>query len=534
MKHFPYKTLSIVVVAVVSTAAAGCRFQIERDPNTLVMSVSGDPPTLNPIVATDIASVGISADIYEQLLKRDYDTFEFKPRLAKRWEVSPDHLSYIFWLREDVRWHDGRPFTADDVVFTLERIKDPKVDSARLRSYYRDVAGVRKVNDHCIEFTYSRPYFKALENVASMVIIPKHIFGDGQDFNTHSAGRHPIGTGPYKFAEWKTGRNVRLVRNDEYWGELPAIGEILYKIIPDPSIDFQMLKKGAIDLSLLLPVQWARQTESGSFVDEFTRHRYYVPNSSMIVWNTRRKLFSDRRIRRAMTMLVNRKEILDKILFGQGEVVTSGFYKFGKDYNDAIEPLPYDPRQACRLLEEAGWMDHDGDGIRDRDGVEFRFRYLYPAGDPFRRSLGLFLSRELASVGISLDLMGLEWAALLKFTSEHNFDAVAMGFVGGFEQDPYQVWHSSEAERGTNISGFSNGRADTIIEQARREFDPERRSQLYRELQEIIHEEQPCTFLFTTPNLVAVAKRFGNVVDHKAGLDMREWTVEPWHVLYEW
>jgi len=529
-----YHHVPRIAVFLAILVLGGCAWRVIRDPSVLVETLPVDPPTLNPIIATDVSSSEVNRYIYESLLERDNKTLELVPHLARRWEVSPDHLSYTFWLREGVSWHDGQPLTVDDILYTFERIRDPQVDAARLRNYFRDVKRIEKVGKDAVRFVYAYPYFKALEICGGAPIIPKHIFDDGSDFNSHGANRAPVGTGPYRFVEWKTGRRISLERFDGYWKEVPKIAGIVYKIVPDQTVAFQLLKKGALDLSTIRAIQWVRQTESESFAEKFVKYRYYLPNYSYIGWNMRRPFFADRRVRQAMTMLVNRKAILKEVLFGQGEVVVSNFYRFGRNYDSSIEPYSYDPESASRLLDEAGWIDHDVDGLRDRDGVPFRFSLLISSGSRFGRSLGLFLREDLSKVGIDMEIRQLEWAAMLKLVQEHSFDAVSMAWSTPLEEDPYQVWHSSQAREGSNIIGFVNLRADGIIERARREFDPHRRAALYREFQTIVHQEQPYTFLFTTPSLVVVAKRFEDVVDYRLGLDPLEWKIGPWPVLKEW
>ncbi|MBN1283547.1 MAG: peptide-binding protein [Proteobacteria bacterium] len=523
-----------IAAALACALFAGCSGVMDRPPGRLAQSLPSDPPTLNPVLATDTTSGEINNYVYESLLDRDNATLELKPRLAESWEISPDHLSYTFRLRRGVRWHDGAPFTADDVAYTFERIMDPKVDAASLRNYFRDVKRVDKLGDHAVRVVYSEPYFKALEIIGGATILPRHVFDDGQDFNSHPANRMPIGTGPFRFEEWKTGRVIKLVRNEEYWGEKPDLSGFTFEIIPDQNIRFEMLKKGASDVEGLRPIQWARQTGGDKFLRRFDKRRYWMPNYSYIGWNTQNPLFSDRRVRHAMTMLTNRTQILEKILLGQGEIVASGFYKFGPQYDPSIEPLPYDPAAARRLLAEAGWADHDGDGIIDKDGLPFRFTLLAAAGSSFARSLALILREDLARVGIDMSIRQLEWATMLKLLTERSFEATQLAWSLPITQDPYQLWHSSQRDRGSNFIGFSDPRVDEIVERARREFDEAKRDAMYREFQRIVHEEQPYTFLFINPSLVAVSKRFGNVVDYRLGLDPREWVVEPWERLIQW
>ncbi len=526
--------IALAVAACAVLAHASCSGLLYRDPKVLVNSLPADPTTLNPITASDAYSSDVDRYIYESMLERDNKTLELVPKLAESWEIAPDHLTYTFHLRRDVKWQDGVPLTADDVVYTFDRILDPKVDAARLRNYYRDVKEIDKLDDYTIRFLYARPYFRALEMIGGVAIIPKHLYDDGQDFNSHSANRAPMGSGPYRFVEWKTGRHIVLTRNDSYWGELPAITGIVFKVIPDSTVSFQLLKKGAVDVGSMRAIQWVRQTEGPSFKGKFTKHRYYLPNYSYIGWNMRSPLFSDRRVRTAMTMMLNRKEILDKILLGQGEVIASLFYKFGEQVDPKIEPVPYDPAGARKLLAEAGWKDTDRDGVLDKDGVPFRFELLSAAGSSTARSISLFMKEDLAKMGIEMEIRQLEWATMIKLLNERKFDAAMLAWSMGLIQDPYQLWHSSQAAEGSNFVGFDDPRADTLIEEARQEFDDAKRNEMYREFQWIVHEEQPYTFMYSSPSLVAVAKRFENVVDYRLGLDPLEWKVGPWPKLIEW
>lgn len=521
-------------IAILLMFAASCGFEVARDPSILSSLLNADPPTLNPVLGIDLNSFTVGKYVYESLLDLDNETLELKPKLAKAWEISPDHLTYVFWLRSDVKWHDGSSFGADDVVYTFEKIRDPKVDAPHLRGYFKELERIEKISEYAVKFKFKKPYFKALEILSGAMIIPKHIFERSQDFNADVSNRSPIGTGPFKFAEWKTGRHIKLVRNDDYWGMMPELAGITFKIVSDQTVAFWLLKKGGLDLSAMRAIQWVRQTDTSAFKDQFRKYRYYLPNCSFFAWNMRRPFFSDRRVRIAMTMLINRQKILDKILLGQGEVVSSDFYRFGKFYNDVIKPYPYDPQKAGMMLDEAGWSDHDGDGLRDKDGEPFRFTLVMAGGDKLSRSIGLFFKEELSKVGIDLEVEQMEWAAMLMRISRRDFDAVSIGRASPLNQDPYQVWHSTQSESGSNYVGFENREADKIMEEARLEFDESKRRAMYFKLQEIIHDEEPCTYLFTTPSFVAVAKRFENVKLYRLGLDPLEWKVGPWPVLIEW
>jgi peptide/nickel transport system substrate-binding protein len=354
--------------------------------------------------------------------------------------------------------------------------------------------------------------------------VPKHIFEEG-DFNTNPAGRHPVGTGPYKFLKWTTGREIVIEKNPDYWGKKPMLNRIVFRIITDSSVSLQVLKREELDVSGLTPIQWARQTNSKSFKENFDKLSYFTPNYSYIGWNLKRPYFSDKRVRTALTHLVNRDLILEQILFDLGAVVTNPFYIESDEYDKSITPYSYDPKKAAALLEEAGWKDSDGDGIRDKDGVAFKFEFLIPAGSETGEKIATILKEELDKMGISMDIRKTEWAVFTTRLNERKFDAVTLAWSMGVESDPYQIWSSTQAEKGSNFVGFVNKEADQLIEAARQEFDRDKRIAMYRRFSEIVHEEQPYTFLFCRKSTVAVNKRFENVVVYPLGIDPLEWHV---------
>ena len=495
------------------------------DGDWLIYNLSAEPGTLNPVTATDAYESTVNGgNIYETLVKRDNKTLKIVPLLAESWKISEDKLSYTFIIRKGIKWHDGTHFTAKDVVFSFQRIMDPKVDSPHLKSYYKDVKDVVAVDDHTVRCTYAKPYFLALEFCGGMPLVPKHIFEKG-DFNTNPAGRQPVGTGPYKFAGWNTGREIVLERNEEYWGKKPHIKRIVFRIITDRTVAFQVLKQEGLDYAGLSPIQWSRQTGSADFKENYNKMSYFAPNYSYIGWNSRRPYFSDKRARTALTHLVNRELILGKILYNLGEVVTNPFYINSPEYDKSIRPYPYDPKRAKQLLDEAGWADHDGDGIRDKNGVSFKFEFLIPSGSETGEKIATILKEELDKVGIEMQIRRTEWAVFVQRLNERRFDAVTLSWAMGVESDPYQIWHSSQAEAGSNFVGFENKEADRLIDQARTEFNREKRIELYRKFALIVHEEQPYTFLFCGKSTVAVHKRFHGVEVYPLGLDPLEWFV---------
>ncbi|MDZ4224722.1 MAG: peptide-binding protein, partial [bacterium] len=436
---------------------------------------------------------------------------------------------YTFYLREDVRWQDGKPLTADDVIYTYETIQNPKVDAASLRNYYRDVLKAEKLGPHAVRFTYRNPYAGALYTLGLMMVLPKHIFDDGRDFNIHPANRKPVGSGPYVFEEWKTGQRIVLKHHNKYWRESYHFKKLIFKIVPSGETAFQLFKKGDIDLIDISPLQWARQTESEKFTRKFVKHQYFTPFSAYnyIGWNEKRPIFQDKRVRLALAHLVDRTTINEKLLFGLYMPITGPYYPLGANYDKSLPPIDYNLEKAKQLLNEAEWIDHDGDGIRDKKGVPLRFTMLFSTGVQFYEQLTPILQQNFARAGIELDLRRLEAVTLFRLLGEHDFDCYVAGWGRGAGiEDLYQTFHSSQAAGGSNFVSYANPQVDRLLEEGRREFDSKKRSVIYQQVHRLLYEDQPYLFMFARPELLARDKRFKNVKEYPIGVDMREWRVE--------
>lgn len=496
----------------------------------LIQRLPAEPPHLNPYTSSDAYASTILLQVFDGLLDRDPETLQMNPHVAESFEISEDFLEYTFRLREDVVFSDGTPLTAQDVQFSYETMMDPAVDSPHLKSYFGDIIACEVLDDHTVRFRCSQPYYRHLVMIGGMDIIPRHIYGEG-DFNTHPNNRRPIGSGPYMVSEWTTGQQLTLVRNPNYWGEAvgktPYFDRRVYKIITDPVVALQVMQRGELDADTLLPEDWVdpRSGASTRFEERFNKFEYAAPRYSYIGWNSQRPQFADKRVRRALTMLVNRDLIRDTIYHGYAQVVSGNFMPGTAEHHPEIQPWPYDPEGAVALLDEAGWTDTDRDGIRDKDGTAFRFELLISNQNPIAEKIATVLQEELRRIGISMRIRQLEWASMLERVNSREFDAMMMGWSMPPDPDPYQVWHSSQAETGSNYIGFKHEEADRLIEQARVEFDDAARALMYNRFHEIVHEEQPYTFLFTPKTLLAVDRRVHGITMYPYGPDALEWYV---------
>lgn len=502
------------------------------DGDVLIMHLAGEPGTLNPLTSTEVKYV--ADPIFEGMLEYDNATLTHKPRLAESWDIAEDHLTYTFHLRKDARFSDGTPLTAHDVKFTFDKVKDPLVDAPHLRNYYADIVACDVVDDHTIRFTANKPYFKHLTMIGGgLYIMPRHVYGDG-DFNKHPANRKPIGSGPYAFESWETGARITLTRNENYWGPKPKILKRQFVFIDTWDAAQQVMAKGELDYMVnVTPEIYVDKMQTPRFQEVANCFRYSSSSYTYIAWNSRKPQFEDKMVRRALTMLLDRELIRETFYHGLARQVVSDFFIDGPDYNKNLQPWPFDPEQAKQLLDAAGWKDSDGDGLRDKGGVPFRFEVLIRNGSHASETIASLHQEELRRVGVEMTIRPLEWATLIQRIDERNFDVVYMAWMSALiEEDPFQIWHSSQADKGSNLVAFKNEEADRIMEQARLEFDPQKRSILYHRFNEIIHEEQPYTFLYTIQDIEAVHKRFHGVKLYPLGLDPREWWVPNTMQLY--
>jgi len=497
----------------------------------LIWSLGAEPATLMDI--TTLSSLYtryiVSGNIFESLLEYDPDSLTLRPLLAESYNVAPDGLEISFRIRSDAHFSDGHPVTADDIIFTYQTIVNPGVDAASLANYFKDVDKVVKISEREVKFLMKRIYFKSLELAGGMEILPEHIykFSNPEEFNKRISG--PVGSGPYIFEKWDVGREIVLRRNENYWGHKPKIKKLVYRIITNDTAAIQSLRAGQIDYVRPLPDQYAELSKNEEFTRGIRCLSYWHPAVGYfwIGWNQDRPFFKDRRVRLAMTYLVDREMIRKHLLRNpEAKVPTGTFYIYGRQGDPNIQPWPYDPQKAKQLLDEAGWVDSDGDGIRDKDGVPFKFSYMIGSGVTLHEQIAKLVKDEAAKVGIEVNLDPYEWSIFSQRLLDRQFDAVNLAWGGAVEEDPYQIWHSSQiGNRGSNYVGFKNAEADALIEEARRTLDENKRNELYHRFHRILHEEQPYTFVYTRPEQRFLDKRFENAIVHKLGVNTLEWYV---------
>ena len=572
------------IVVLDGTEKAALRSEDAGDPefgDWMVRHMMSDPENLNPFTSSDNGASTVLRYVFESLLRAEDELpYDLVGRLAVGYpQISEDKLSYTFELREGPRFADGKPLTADDVVFSMKVIKNPQVLAPHLRNYYATVIDVRMTEGNKVTFTCAEPYFRNDVSLGFMEILPRHFYDpeglmdqvevaslvDGsweegpnqeqverfaEQFN-QNFNRALLGSGPYMIADVErdvvTGQKVVLSRNPDYWGlgneELADPGyvdKMIFKIINNTDAAFIELTNGNIDYHSLRPLEFREKSWSEDFIRRFLKGVKYGDGYMYIGWNNAKPIFRDKRVRQALTHLTDREGMIENLLFGLAESIEGPINKFRPEYNHDLQPLGYDPDRALDLLDEAGWTDSDNDGILDKviDGeqVDFRFEILVNSGNQIRKDVALTLQYELQDIGIDCQVRELDWSIFLQKVRGKEFDAVVLGWVTSpkFAPDSYQIWHSSQAENnGSNYISFNSEELDGILDAYRLEFDAQKRIAMYQRLQQILHEEQPYTFLWKSRTAQAYSRRFANVNWYPAGPQLQEWFVDDDNQFYQ-
>jgi peptide/nickel transport system substrate-binding protein len=430
-------------------------------------------------------------------------------------------MTLTFHLRKGVKWHDGDELTAEDVDFTYRYMIDPKTPTAYAEPF-RQVKRAEIVDRYTYRVTYDKPYAPALLSWG-IWILPRHIlepaWKTGVDLRTTRQNRFPIGSGPFRFREWKTGEKVVLEANPDYFEGRPFLNRVVYRIIPDQSTIFLELKAQNIDMAGLTPIQYRRQTEYPAFQKAFHRYRYLANAYGYLGFNLRDTRFQDKRVRQAISHAIDKQEIIEGVLLGLGRPAV-GPYKPGTWwYKEDVKTFPFDPERATTLLAEAGWKPNS-QGLLEKDGKPFSFTVRTNQGNAVRQQTAEIIQRRLRAVGIDVKIHVVEWAAFLNtFIRKRDFEAIILGWGLGLDPDQYEIWHSSKtgADELNHIS-YRNPTVDDLLEAGRRTFDREKRIAIYGELQEILAEEQPLIFLYVPDALPVVSARVRGIEPAPAGI----------------
>ena len=548
---------------VLRRAMADPRNLLSRDPlpwlpadaprgGTLRLRLNSDPKGLNFLSDNGSDVHAFQTWITTPLIARQRgDSNAYGPQLAHTWYAEDDERVYVFHLRDDFTWHEpavdwasGRyewlrgehRVTAHDVEFMVDLMMNPQVSGAApVRSSFDNLVSYEAVDDFTFRMEFSEPLYSQRVAMEELFPLPRFLYAfdeDGQPFDPTVMGQRfddhwynprAIGCGAYRFVAWDPGVSVTLERSERYPLGGNAFDKIVFRVVKDANAAARMLRTRELDLTSLRPEQYRQEFIEGDpdspFRNgelqrgEFWEYTYYY-----VGWNADSPYFGDRRTRWAMSHAFNADLLLDEVFMGLGTRTTGPMATTLPFYDPSIPPVPFDLDRASALLDEAGWIDSDGDGIRDRDigggqRIPFEFSLLvYGSSSEFKR-LGTIFKEDLARIGVKMHVQPLEWASLLKRLDDRDFEAVTLAWAGSPDVHFRQIWHSSQADepKSSNRVGFRNAEADALIEELERTFDFDQRVALAHRFHRVVYDEQPYTFFFTRKRPVFWQPWLGNV-----------------------
>ncbi|MGQ9683974.1 MAG: ABC transporter substrate-binding protein [Anaerolineae bacterium] len=501
MHRFPTRTLvALLVIAIMITglgvvAARLTTVAVPQVGGTYVEGVIGGPSYINPILCHyNPVDQDLVALIFSGLTTTDAQGVII-PDLAERWEISADGLRYTFHMRANARWHDGAPCTADDVVFTLQAIRDPDYQGPPEMAGLWHSVQVEAPDKHTVVFTLPEPFGPFLE-YTTQPLLPSHVLSTvpAKDLPTSQFNAQPVGTGPYRVVE-TTATYVLLEANANYYGQRPRISRLQIMFFPDRDALFAAYRRGEIaGLGQVLPASLAEVKQNKSL------NLYTAPFSgyNMVFLNLQRPVFQDPIVRRALWQAIDRQGLVDRFLNGQGIVVNGPILPNSWAYDPQLPRVAHDPKGALQALEEAGWVA-GSDGVRTKDGVRLEFQLMTNEDDPARQQMIEAIARDWADIGVKAHTTALPMAELVRdHLYARNYDALLYGWdLPAADPDPYPLWHSSQAEGyGQNYVGYRDSQSDALLEQARRITDRQQRLALYRDFQRRFQEQAPSLILY--------------------------------------
>ncbi len=479
----------VVAVAVAGAGAAGAQ--------TLTVAQGADPVSLDPHGENDQPSARVRVQIFETLVNHGYD-LEIVPGLAKSWRQL-DEVTWEFKLQDNVRFHNGDPFTAADVKYSFERIKELPSPAAFLLDSVEEVV---VVDAYTVKIVLSEPFAPILAHLAhpsNAIVNRRSVEEAGDDFGSQVA----VGTGPFVFEDWVAGSHVTLIRNEEYWGEPAKAERLVIRGIPENTVRAIELETGGVDIAYNIdPMDELRLSGTPGLVLD----KYETLSTSYIGFNVEKAPFDDVRVRQAINHALDVEAVVDYIYTGQASPAGGPLPPLVWGALE-MEGYEYNPEKAKELLAEAGYPDGFSTTLWTNDNAQ-------------RMQIAEMFQADLAEVGIDVEVLIVPWSTYLEETGNGKHDMFILGWVT-VTADPdyglYALFHSSQFGDPGNRSFYANERVDELLELGRLEADPEKRAAIYAEAQELIVEEAPWAFLIATMEVNGMRDNVEGFVAHPAG-----------------
>lgn len=497
------------------------------------------PKSFNYQIDNNVFSREIFRLMFETLLDNDPITLEDRPGLAARWEVSEDKKSFTFHLDPRAKWSDGKPITSEDVVWSFEAVKNPDHLTGAIQSIMSRLVKIEAIDERTVVIHATEVHWKNLQACSTFRVLPKHWWKD-QDFNKVNY-EFPVVSGPYRLGEVSEPHFARMQRREDYWRSGPEVEGLLnfetveYRFYPEQDVAFESFKKGEFDsFAIYTASQWVKETSGDRFdknwIVKQSIYNYNPIGFQGFAMNLRREPYSDKRVRRALAHLLDRKRMNQTIMFDQYTMTKS----YWPDLWDADHPCPnqeiaFDVEKARGLLKEAGWVVNPVTGKLEKGGKPFVMNFL--TRDPSTTKFLLIYQEALKDVGIELKIDQKDWAAWARDMDEYNFDITWAAWGAGTIKDAEGMWDSASADlkAGNNITGFKNPEVDALIASTKEMFDVTDRHEVIRKIDQIVFEETPYVLLWHIDYVrLLYWNKFG-VPDHILGKFSDEWaSVDYW------
>ncbi len=501
---------------------------------TLVVALAADIAGVNELVSGGSRPTQDVLDqLFLHLFREGADPGgppRFAPELASDLAWSPDGLVATVRLRPDVVWSDGVPVSAADVRFTWRAQTSPAVAWRYAESKER-ILEVEVVDPRTVRFRFASPYASRWADLNEGAILPAHVWGrlpfaqwaGGEDWFR----RHLVVDGPFALAEWRPGERLLLARNPRFHvAERPRLERVVFEILPDPDLAAGRLRRGEVHyLPAIAPREARRLAANAAAALEVYPHRRY----DYLAWNCARPLFAAPAARRALTLAIDRQALVEALWQGYARVAVGPIPSAVWAAHPALSPWPYDPAGAAAELERLGWRDGDGDGVRERAGSPFHFVLAVNGDNRQRLDAAVMIQEQLRRIGVEAEVSALDFNALVERLDAHDFDAALGAWGIDTSLDLSYAFHSRSIDEGYNSGGYANPEVDRLIDEVGRATSPEEiRPRLHR-LQEILHEEQPYTFLWEPVGLDARSARVRGARPSSLGsfVGLEDWWLEP-------
>jgi peptide/nickel transport system substrate-binding protein len=471
-----------------------------------ILAFSQEVTVLHPLMTANEVDQGVWWNLYTPLWMLDAGG-KFVPMLAKaipsaeNGGISADGLSWRVELRKDVKWHDGKPLTAEDVKYSIGLMKNPAF-RARNRTAFDNIASVAVEGENIITWKLKEPFAPMVSTLAWTFIVPSHILSQDPDPNSPKFAAAPVGTGPYKFVSRKTGDHVVLEANTNYFGKPPALNRLIFKYVPDLNAMYTQFKTGEIDYVGL-------QGIPANFYKEATalrgRRIHVAPRAAVenLTLNVAHPVLAEKAVRKALNLAIDRQSICDAVYYGLPKPANSLFTPTHWAYNPNLPKLEYDPKKASAMLDQAGWSQRGPDGIRVKNGVRLSFTNSTVTGNQLRAQAQQLISDDFKKIGVEMLIKNLVAAVLwADFWRNSEFDSLMTAVTYTIASDP-DVTHRfgsgsipKETKSGSNVSQYKSPGVDTLLARGRAEYNIAKRKEIYHKVQELIMDDLPFLPLF--------------------------------------